>query len=588
MHDVDTVLGALPVAVYLTDREGRITFYNEAAAAMWGQSPELGTRWCGTWRLYWPDGRPMAHDECPMAVTLREGRPVRGVEAILEQPGGQRVPFMPYPTPLRDASGQIAGAVNLMMDLTPRYAAESDSARLAAIVASSDDAIISKTLEGRITSWNAAATRIFGFEADEMIGQPIIRIIPPELHAEEDEILARLGRGERIDHYETVRVAKDARRVEVSLTVSPVCDHTGNVVGASKVSRDITARREAEKLQRLLIEELTHRVKNTLAMIRSIASQSLARAKSAADFVSGFSGRIQALALAHDLLTQSKLQGAELADLVREQVVLGPGDDRRIALSGPQLTLDAQTAVHLALVLHELGTNARKYGALSVPGGRLSVTWELHTNGGRNLVLEWIEQGGPRVNAPRERGFGTTLIEQTLRAYGGEAAMRFSSGGVTGHIRLPLPEQSLPDLAILGTAPLVGDDVTHPSDRRSRLRGKRIAVVEDEPLVSMELESCLEAAGCEIVGPAGRLDTARSLVADGGFDAALIDANLAGERVDELAAVLARKGVPFAFVSGYGREALPDGFREAVLLSKPFTQDRLLAVVEGLVGEKGE
>src|SRR6476659_3201576 len=196
------LLDALPAAIYTTDAAGRITYYNAAAVQLAGRRPKIGSdEWCVTWRLYQPDGTPLPHDECPMAVTLKEGHPVRGVEAIAERPDGTRVPFLPYPTPLRDATGQLVGAINLLVDLTERRRAEVESAQLAAIVASSDDAIISKTLEGRVTSWNEGASRIFGWEASEMIGQPILRIIPPELHDEEVEILARLRRGERIEHF---------------------------------------------------------------------------------------------------------------------------------------------------------------------------------------------------------------------------------------------------------------------------------------------------------------------------------------------------------------------------------------------------
>src|SRR5246500_1795653 len=420
------LLEALPVAVYTTDAAGRITFYNRAAAQFWGHNPELGTsQWCGSWKLYWPDGRPLPHDECPMAMTLKTGEPVRGVEAIAERPDGTRVNFLPYPTPLRDASGRLTGAINLLMDITDRHANEVRAARLAAIVATSDDAIVSKTLEGRVTSWNAGATRLFGYAPEEMIGQSITRIIPPELHAEEDRILAQLRRGEHIDHYETVRVAKDGRRIDVSLCVSPLRDKSGRVIGASKIARDITERKQAETLQRLLVQELNHRVKNTLATIQAIANQSMRRARSPAEFVRGFSGRVQALARTHDLLTQTRLQGAEIMDLVRDQVLLGGAGDRRVEIAGPTLMLDAQAAMNLALVVHELATNARKYGALSNSDGRLSVTWETRTNQERQLVLEWGETGGRGIAVPRERGFGTTLIEQTLKASGGTASVRY-------------------------------------------------------------------------------------------------------------------------------------------------------------------
>jgi len=580
------LLEALPVAVYTTDAAGRITFYNRAAAELWGHHPEIGSsQWCGSWRLYWPDGRPLPRGECPMAVALKEGREVRGVEAIAERPDGTRVRFRPYPTPLRDPSGRLVGAINLLMDVTERHDSELESARLAAIVVSSDDAIISKTLDGRITSWNTGATRIFGYEASEMIGESILRIIPPELHGEERVILARLQRGERIDHYETVRVAKDGRRVDVSLTVSPLRDRSGKVVGASKVGRDITDRKRAEKMQRVLTDELAHRVKNTLATVQAIANQSLVSAKSPADFVSSFTGRVQALAKAHTLLTRSKMQGADVMELVSEQVLIGAPNDDRISCSGPLLVLDAQAAVHLALVLHELATNARKHGALSVPTGRLSVTWQVRTNGGCSLLLSWRESHGPRVSAPSAHGFGRTLIEQTVRAHGGEAAVDYRTDGLTYEIKLPLPETARPSAGIDASAPKTsrGPSLLAQPDNRRALQGKRILVIEDEPLVAMDVESTLATAGCDVVGPAATLERAKLLIEESDCDAVLLDVNLAGQPVDELATLLTRKNRPFAFVTGYGREALPSGFRGAVVLGKPFGADQLLATVEVLL-----
>src|SRR5260370_26870238 len=161
-------LGALPVAVYPTDAEGRITFYNRAAAELWGHHPELGSsQWCGSWRLSWPAGRPLPHGECPMAIALKEGREVSGVEAIAERPDGTRVRFMPYPTPLRAPSGRLVGAINLLMDMTERHDADLESARLAANDTSSADAIPSKTMNVRLTSCDAVATAIFEYRGRE-------------------------------------------------------------------------------------------------------------------------------------------------------------------------------------------------------------------------------------------------------------------------------------------------------------------------------------------------------------------------------------------------------------------------------------
>ena len=576
------VLQALPVAVYTTDAEGRITFYNEAAAELWGQRPEIGKdRWCGSWRLYWPDGRPMPHDECPMALTLKVGKPVRGAEAILERPDGTRVPFIPFPTPLRDNSGRLTGAINVLVDIDERKQGEIKSAWLAAIVTSSDDAVIGKTLEGIVTSWNAGAARIFGYEESEMIGQSITRLIPPELLTEEKEILARLKQGKRIEHFETVRMTKDGHRVDVSLTVSPVRDKSGMLIGASKVARDISERKRAEETRRLLLNELSHRVKNTLATVQSIARQTLHRAKSPAEFVSTFSGRVQALARAHSLLTENTWQGAKMRELVRDQLQLGGIDDNRISCSGPVLTLDSQAALHWALVLHELGTNARKYGSLSVPQGRVSIDWEMQTNGGRYILLNWTERNGPEVHAPSERGFGTALIEQSLQADGGTVSIHYGSEGLTCHVKFPLrdPVPSGPVASIEARLAGAKLSLVRQDADPSTLKGKRILIIEDEPLISMDIEANLTRAGCDIVGPASTLDQAKLLVEKADFDAALVDANLAGRPVDELASVLTRRNIPFAFVTGYGRDALPAAFGEGIVLDKPFTQEQLLTMV---------
>jgi len=575
------LLETLPVAIYTTDAAGRLTFFNQAAADLWGRRPELGVdQWCGALRLYWADGRPLAHSDCPMAVALKQGKPVRGLEAIAERPDGSRVRFVPFPTLLHDESGQLTGAFNLLMYVTERYDAELASARLGAIVVSSDDAIVSKTLDGIVTSWNAGACNIFGYDEGEMIGRSIKRIIPPHLHREEDGILARLRRGEHIRHYETVRVTKDRRLVNISVTVSPLRDRFGTVVGASKVARDITERKQAEELQRLLLEELNHRVKNTLATIQAIASQSLGRARSPQDFVTSFSGRVQALARAHNMLTEAKMQGAQIDDLIREHVLLGDAD-RRISCSGPTLVLDAQSSLHLALVLHELATNARKYGALSTPNGRLALAWEVRRNGEQVLCLDWKESGGPRVGVPKERGFGSVLIEKTLQGHGGEVEVRFEPEGVSGHIRMPLREiHPMIGTVAPGTHGAPQGDVDVPVRQSS---DRRIIVIEDEPLVAMDLEAQLADAGWTVVGVAGTLEQARKLVASAECDAALLDVNLAGRPVDELAAVLRRRNIPFAFATGYGRSALPAGFREGPVLSKPFSSEQLGAVIGALV-----
>jgi PAS domain S-box-containing protein len=238
----------LPAAIYMTDAKGCITFYNEAAAALWGCRPELGdSKFCGSWKLYWPDGTPLPHDECPMAMALHQKRPIRDMAAVAERSDGTRIPFIPHPTPLFDESGKLTGAVNMLVDISEHKQAERDRQQLAAIVASSEDAIISKDLNGIVTSWNRRAELMFGYTAEEMVGKSITTLIPAGRHNEEPEILGRIRRGERMEHYETVRQHKDGTLVDISLSVSPVMDAGGRVVGASKIARDITYHKQAKQ-----------------------------------------------------------------------------------------------------------------------------------------------------------------------------------------------------------------------------------------------------------------------------------------------------------------------------------------------------
>jgi PAS domain S-box-containing protein len=243
------MLDALPTAIYTTDAHGNLTHYNPASIEFSGRRPEIGTdHWCVSWKLFHEDGTPMPLDECPMALALKEGRIIDGVEAVAERPDGSRAWFTPFPRVLHDADGNVVGGINMLLDITARKEAERTRSHLAAIVDSSDDIIISKNLDGVITSWNKGAERMLGYTPDEAIGQHIFLIIPPEYRAEEVTILERLKRGQRVEHFETVRVAKNGTRLDLSLTISPVRDGRGRVIGASKVARDIGEKKQAERL----------------------------------------------------------------------------------------------------------------------------------------------------------------------------------------------------------------------------------------------------------------------------------------------------------------------------------------------------
>ena len=245
------LIQALPAAVYTTDERGRITLYNQAAVALWGRDPEVGKDlWCGSWKIYRPDGTPLPLDECPMAVALHEGRAVRDEEIVIERPDGTRRHVLPHPEPMLNAQGMVIGAINMLIDITDRKQAERAVAHLAAIVKSSEDAIVSKNLQGIVTSWNRAAERLFGYTAEEMIGQPVSRLIPANRHDEGPDILERIRRGESINQYETIRLRKDGTELPVSLTVSPLTDLHGKVIGASKIVRNIAEQKRVEEALR--------------------------------------------------------------------------------------------------------------------------------------------------------------------------------------------------------------------------------------------------------------------------------------------------------------------------------------------------
>jgi PAS domain S-box-containing protein len=432
------LLDASTAAIYLTDDRGRITYYNEAAAALWGHRPILGTsEWCGSWKLRYPDGRPMPHDECPMAIAIKENRALQG-EAMAERPDGTLIPFLAFPSPVRDRSGVTIGAINIMTDITERRKAEEATYRLAAIVESSDDAIVSKTLCGVVTSWNLGAQRLFGYSAEEAIGKHISFLIPTDRKDEEELILTRIRSGERIDHFDTIRQRKDGTLVHVSLTVSPVKNSDGTIIGASKIARDVSDRKESENRIRMLMREVNHRVKNQFAVILSMVRETNKRASTTDEFEEQVRERIMALARSHDLLVEGDWRGATLAHLILNQ--LEPfADHDRCEVIGEDLTLSAAAVQYLGIAFHELATNSIKYGALSNPRGVIAVEWSRTGDDRSRLRLTWKESGGPAVKEPSRRGFGRVVLERVAPAsVDGVGHVSYDPSGITWTLDAPL------------------------------------------------------------------------------------------------------------------------------------------------------
>jgi PAS domain S-box-containing protein len=305
---------------------------------------------------------------------------------------------------------------------------------LASIVQSSDDAIVSKNLDGIITSWNKGAERVFGYTAEEAVGQPITIVIPQDRQDEERTILTRIRRGERTDHFETVRQRKHGSLIWVSLTISPVKNAEGKIVGASKIARDITEQKRTNDQITTLAREAEHRSKNLLATVQ--ATVNLSQSDTSEGLKRAIEGRIQALANVNSLFVDSRWIGAELSTIAtREFAPYSQKSKTRVRINGPQVLLEPSAAQTIAVILHELATNAAKYGALSATNGQVDLQWS-HEAGGR-LHLRWTETGGPAVETPTRKGFGRRVIEQMITQLKGKTCFDWRADGLVCEITLP-------------------------------------------------------------------------------------------------------------------------------------------------------
>jgi PAS domain S-box-containing protein len=340
--------------------------------------------------------------------------------------------------PIRDPSGAVMFLHPTGVDITERKQVETalreSEQRLrwvGSIVDSSDDAIVSKNLDGVISSWNRGAERLFGHTAQEAIGRPITIIIPTDRLDEERVILARIRRGERIDHFETVRQRKDGELINISLTVSPVKNAEGKIVGASKIARDITEQKRNQEHIGILAREAEHRSKNMLSNVQAIVNLSQSDTPEGLKLAIG--GRIQAMSNVHSLFVETRWIGAELSAIATQE--LAPYLDEhggRVRLEGPKALLEPDVAQAVAVILHELATNASKYGALSAANGQIALTWSHAADG--QVTLRWTELGSPPVKAPERRGFGRRLIEGTVSQLGGKARFDWLSEGLVCEI----------------------------------------------------------------------------------------------------------------------------------------------------------
>lgn len=428
---------AIPQLAWIADASGDINWYNRRWYDYTGTDFGQMQGW-GWQKVHHPEhvDRVVAK----IKMSFETGTPWEDTFPLRGKDGTYRW-FLSRALPFRDAAGQITRWYGTNTDITERKEIESALRQseeqlnlLASIVHSSDEIIVSKSLDGIISSWNKGAEHAFGFTAAEAIGQPITIVIPESRHAEEREILSRIRRGERIEHFETVRQRKNGSQIVVSLTVSPVKNSDGVIVGASKIARDITEQKQIQERVSVLAREAEHRSKNLLANVSAMVN--LSRADTVDELKRSVQGRIQALANVHSLFAATRWIGAELTQIVKQEFApYSAGADNRVRMSGQQVLLEPDVAQAVALVVHELATNAAKYGALSSNHGSIDVTW---SDADRKLQLVWVETNGPRVEPPSRAGFGSKIIELMAAERKGTVTFDWRPEGMICRIILPL------------------------------------------------------------------------------------------------------------------------------------------------------
>jgi PAS domain S-box-containing protein len=430
------------------------------------------------------------------------------------------------------------------------------------------------------TVWDQGQCEIFGVEPSTFV--PTMESVRPLLNSEDFDLLVRAFQ----------KVTKDANTFQTEFrvrrpdgeirwcagTAAASFDDRGRLIWLSGVTADITDRKRAEERQILLAEEVDHRARNVVAVVQSIMR--LTRADSIDEYIGALDGRIGALSNAHRLLASSRWEGADLDRLVEEEFApYRASGNERVAARGPGIVLPPATAQTIALALHELATNAAKYGALSTDAGRVDLSWQIEPG---KLELIWAESGGPKISSPNRRGYGSRAIVAGIeRQLGGVVNFDWHADGLCCTLSLPYDAdiESAKRTAFQRRQMDGAEGLelsTDPND-------KRVLLVEDEPLVSMMLADMLSAFGHKVDGPYSRFSDAVNAATSNNLRAGILDVNLGGEKTYAVAGILSGRKIPFAFVTGYGPDTIVSEFAHAPVLQKPIEAAKLHALLQQIV-----
>lgn len=454
-------LDAFPQAVYLCAGDGRVVRFNDRAADLWGRAPHLDDpreRFCGSFRLYRTDGTILPHEECPMAAALDTGESFHGQEVIVERPDGERLTVLVSIAALRDQHGQVNGAINCFQDITPRKQREDglreSERKVRELIDALSAAIYVTDAEGRITMFNQAAVEFSGRVPELGVDNWCVswKLFRPDgtpLPHDECPMAVSLREGRPVRGEEAIAERPDGSRIHFTPYPTLIRDETGRIVGAINMLVDITDRKKAEEQRQLLLREMNHRAKNFIAVASSLVTLSAKHAKTKDDLAGTVRARLDALLRAHELvrpaivdLVEPKRPAVPLEGLIR--AIFDPyvdpdiqADEGRLIATGPGVLVGQHSATGLALLFHELATNAAKYGALAREEGCVEISWSVE---GDKLVLLWSERGGPRIDHPPElEGFGTQLSRMSITGQlGGDLKRTWRPEGLLLELSLPV------------------------------------------------------------------------------------------------------------------------------------------------------